>query len=186
MEHPDDQGKNLANLFDLAVEVNKIDQDSSLEQFFDAAEKLDALPFDSNGIIRRGALAVLDAIDMSSWRCPEVAEDLKLGMQIFLLALVEFGLETHPDGIPQEDLAKQAQRQAEALAKVMQSQAARRSANARHKPTNQQKAIALAEWDAYGAGVSSMAAFARARRNDFGVAERTLYGWIRDHCKEKT
>ena len=185
MEDTDDQVKAFAGLFDLADEVNKIDQHSSFEQFFDAAEKLDALPLDSKGLIRNGVLSILDAVDMSSWRCPEVAEDLKLGMQIILLALVEFGLETHPDGMPKEYLSKQTQRKAEALAKGMRSQEARRSADARHKATNQQKNIALAEWDTNGANVSSKAAFARTRHKDFGVVERTLYEWIRDHSKKK-
>lgn len=59
----------------------------------------------------------------------------------------------------------------------------RRSAKARHSPTNQQKAAALAAWDAHGANVSSMAAFARARHKEFGVTERTLYDWVRGHRK---
>lgn len=59
----------------------------------------------------------------------------------------------------------------------------RRSAKARHAPTNQQKAAALAAWDAHGANVSSMAAFARTRHKEFGVTERTLYEWVRDHRK---
>ncbi|MFG0721891.1 hypothetical protein ACF8PU_09480 [Pseudomonas sp. GLN_6] len=53
----------------------------------------------------------------------------------------------------------------------------------RHKETNQQKTTALATWDEHGTNVSSMAAFARSRCKDFGVTERTLYGWIRDHRK---
>lgn len=56
-------------------------------------------------------------------------------------------------------------------------------AKARHAETNRQKTIALTEWDANGANISSMAAFARSRHKDFGVTERTLYGWIRDHRK---
>lgn len=54
-------------------------------------------------------------------------------------------------------------------------------AKARHAPTNQRKVEALAEWESNGANVSSMAAFARCRHKDFGVTERTLYGWIRAH-----
>lgn len=70
-------------------------------------------------------------------------------------------------------------------AKEATSAIGRRSAEARHKPTNQQKAAALAEWDAHGANVSSMAAFARARHKEFGVTERTLATWIREHRRAK-
>jgi hypothetical protein len=55
----------------------------------------------------------------------------------------------------------------------------------RHQETNHQKGIALAAWDANGANVSSMAAFARARCRGFGVTERTLYAWIRDHRRAR-
>jgi hypothetical protein len=58
-----------------------------------------------------------------------------------------------------------------------------KAAEARHQETRQQRALALVAWDEYGTKVSSMAAFARARHKDFGVTERTLYGWIRDHRK---
>ena len=68
-------------------------------------------------------------------------------------------------------------------AKEAVSALGRRSAKARHTPTNQQKTAALAAWDAHGANVSSMAAFARARHKEFGVTERTLYEWVRDHRK---
>lgn len=65
------------------------------------------------------------------------------------------------------------------------SREAKGRAAIRHQETNQQKTVALAEWDANGANVSSMAAFARSRHKDFGVTERTLYGWVRDHRKTK-
>lgn len=61
----------------------------------------------------------------------------------------------------------------------------RPGAKARHAETNLQKAKALSEWDAHGANVSSMAAFARSRHKDFGVTERTLYGWVRNHRKNR-
>lgn len=76
-------------------------------------------------------------------------------------------------------------KQAEDIAKKKVSLAAKKAASARHAPTNQQKATALDEWDANGANVSSMAAFARTRHKGFGVTERTLYDWIRDRRKEK-
>nr|WP_286948733.1 hypothetical protein [Pseudomonas sp. UBA6718] len=62
----------------------------------------------------------------------------------------------------------------------------RTAAAARHQETNQQRDAAVVEWEAHGAKVSSMAAFARSRHKDFGVTERTLYGWIRDHRKAKS
>lgn len=58
-------------------------------------------------------------------------------------------------------------------------------AKARHAETNQQKTIALAEWDANGANFSSMTAFARIRHKAFGVTERTLYNWVKDHRKAR-
>lgn len=56
---------------------------------------------------------------------------------------------------------------------------------ARNAESTKMKGDALAAWDAHGANVSSMAAFSRARHKDFGVAERTLYGWIREHRRDK-
>lgn len=66
------------------------------------------------------------------------------------------------------------------------SHEARQRAAQRHAPTNQQKVAALAAWEEHGGNVSSMAAFARARWKDFGVTERTLYAWIRDHRRATT
>lgn len=66
------------------------------------------------------------------------------------------------------------------------SEGARKAANTRHAPNNQQKAAALAAWEANSVNLSSMAAFARSRHKDFGVTERTLYNWIRDHRKTTT
>lgn len=66
---------------------------------------------------------------------------------------------------------------------MRKTQEAKARAEIRHKESNQQKGAALAEWEEHGANVSSMAAFARARHKEFGVTERTLYGWIRDHRK---
>lgn len=60
---------------------------------------------------------------------------------------------------------------------------ARQRAVIRHSDTNQQKITALREWDLHGDKVSSMAAFARSRHKEFGVTERTLYDWIREHRK---
>ncbi|HBN8473779.1 hypothetical protein ACM75G_06355 [Pseudomonas aeruginosa] len=77
-------------------------------------------------------------------------------------------------------------RQSIIAAKEALSAAGRRSASARHQTTNKQKNAALREWVEYGEKVSSMAAFARARHKDFGVTERTLYGWIRSHRKAKS
>ncbi|UGV31695.1 hypothetical protein LO767_04130 [Halopseudomonas aestusnigri] len=66
------------------------------------------------------------------------------------------------------------------------SENARDLARLRHEETNSQRAQAIKDWDANGTNVSSMAAFARARHRDFGVTERTLYTWIRDHQRTKT
>lgn len=69
------------------------------------------------------------------------------------------------------------------LAIRKRSDEARDRAAIRHKETNQQKVAAIAAWEEHGANVSSKAAFARARWKEFGVTERTLYGWIRAHSK---
>ncbi|MBK5508765.1 hypothetical protein [Pseudomonas sp. TH15] len=71
-------------------------------------------------------------------------------------------------------------------AKEAVSAMGRRSAIARHKPTNQLRAAALAEWDARGANYSGMAAFARHHYKQYEVTERTLYGWVRGHRNAKS
>lgn len=72
------------------------------------------------------------------------------------------------------------------LAKKKVSLAARRAADARHKDTNRQRLAALEEWDASGENYSGMAAFARHRHKTYGINERTLYSWVRDHRKAKS
>ncbi len=72
---------------------------------------------------------------------------------------------------------------ADELAKKKVSLAARRAADARHKDTNQQRLAALEEWDTSGGNYSGMAAFARHRHKAYGINERTLYSWVRDHRK---
>ena len=60
---------------------------------------------------------------------------------------------------------------------------ARTTAEARHKGTNEQRTIAIKEWEEKNSEFSSMAAFARYRCKEYGVTERTLYGWISKHKK---
>lgn len=62
-------------------------------------------------------------------------------------------------------------------------EAARSRGKLRHKDTTEQKGPALAEWDANGQKYSSAASFARHRHKTYGITERTLYGWVRDHRK---
>jgi len=76
--------------------------------------------------------------------------------------------------------------EAEALARKKISLTARMAASARHKDTNDQKTAAITEWEASGSQYSGMAPFARHRHKAYGVTDRTLYGWIRDHRKAKT
>lgn len=73
-----------------------------------------------------------------------------------------------------------------AMADFEKSKVARNRAKLRHSGTEKERLAALAEWEAHGSNVSSMAAFARSRHKDFGVTERTLYGWVRDHRKANT
>ncbi|SFQ07805.1 hypothetical protein [Pseudomonas borbori] len=72
------------------------------------------------------------------------------------------------------------------IAQEVISAQGKKSATARHKQTNEQKAIALNEWDARGNTYSSSAAFARFCHKKYGVTERTLCDWVREHRKTKT
>lgn len=91
------------------------------------------------------------------------------------------GLDMNQDLVQDNIASAILYRETVGAAKAALSAQGRKSAKARHSPNNQRKAAALKAWDAYGANVSSMAAFARARHREFEVTERTLYGWIRDH-----
>ncbi len=75
---------------------------------------------------------------------------------------------------------------AEELAKKKVSLAASLAANARHKETSQSKPAALKCWDTTGSNFSSRTAFARNKHKEYGVTERTLYGWITEHERLKT
>ena len=66
------------------------------------------------------------------------------------------------------------------------SLAASLAANARHKETSQSKAVALECWEATGSNFSSRTAFARTKHKEYGVTERSLYGWITTHERLKT
>lgn len=77
-------------------------------------------------------------------------------------------------------------RQTVDASKAAVSAMGRRSANARHKPTNQLKAAAVAAWDARGDQYSGMAAFARHHHKKYEVTERTLYAWIREYRNAKS
>ncbi|WP_425328000.1 hypothetical protein [Pseudomonas nitroreducens] len=85
-----------------------------------------------------------------------------------------------------EQLNKVIPAKAEALAKTKMSLAARKAAHISHKGHREGRSAAQADWDENGAAYSSMAAFARHRHKEYGVTDRTLYGWIRDHRKART
>lgn len=73
------------------------------------------------------------------------------------------------------------------LDKEVQTQRKSREASSRaakrHEETNQRKTEAIEHWERSGKTYSGMAAFARLHCKEFGVTERTLYGWIREHRK---
>lgn len=72
-------------------------------------------------------------------------------------------------------------------AKGAVSAAGRRSAKARHFSNNQQRATALADWEAEGHNFSSMRAFARECYKRYDVTDfTTVYNWLREHRKSKT
>lgn len=77
-------------------------------------------------------------------------------------------------------------RETVAAAKEAISALGRRSAKARHSPTNQQKANLLAEWDATASAYESRADFARIVSQREGIKYRTLYEWIAGHDRDKT
>lgn len=71
-------------------------------------------------------------------------------------------------------------------AKGALSAAARRSAEARHRSNSQQRAAALADWEAEGHNFSSMRAFARECYKRYEVKDfTTVYNWVREHRKNK-
>lgn len=59
-------------------------------------------------------------------------------------------------------------------------------AQKKHRPTNQQKDILLAEWDANSNEYKSRADFARIVSAREGMKERTLYEWIASHDRKKS
>lgn len=110
----------------------------------------------------------------------ETAEtDLDFWTVAYVLKTFAEALQPDEVGIPQEKI--------EALAKKQISLAATKAALVRNKENIQQKAAALAEWDATGHNFSSMTAFARTCHKAYGVTDyRTVCGWIREHLKTKT
>lgn len=72
-------------------------------------------------------------------------------------------------------------------AKAAVSAVGRRSAKARHAPTNQNKAAAVADWKTEGHKFSSMRAFARECFKRYEVRDyMTVYNWLREDRKAKT
>ena len=76
--------------------------------------------------------------------------------------------------------------QVDELVRKRVSLAASLAANARHKETSESRSAALQCWDATGSNFSSRAAFARNKHREYGVTERTLYGWVTAHLRSKT
>ena len=71
-----------------------------------------------------------------------------------------------------------------------QQQIASRKAQAlaekRHLKTNEQRAIAISDWEREGSNFSSMRAFSRNCFQRYGVADfMTVYNWLRSHTKNK-
>ncbi|WP_085695352.1 MULTISPECIES: hypothetical protein [unclassified Pseudomonas] len=94
-----------------------------------------------------------------------------------MLKRIEFFLQGNEKSIPE---------QVDELVRKKVSLAASLAANARHKETSQSKTAALLCWDTTGSNFSSRAAFARNMHKDYGVTDRTLYGWITAHERLKT
>ncbi|WP_183143010.1 hypothetical protein, partial [Pseudomonas amygdali] len=90
---------------------------------------------------------------------------------------IEFFLRDNEKRIPE---------QVEDLVRKKVSLAASLAANARHKETSESRSAALLCWDNIGSNFSSRTAFARNKHREYGVTERTLYGWITAHVRSKT
>lgn len=123
-------------------------------------------------IIRLRGLAD-DAVDIMETVCH--AESLERALH----------LEEASKKLLHEQLNNVLPEKAEALVKKRMSLAARKAAHASHKGHREGRSAAQADWDENGATYSSMAAFARHRHKEYGVTDRTLYGWIRDHRKAR-
>lgn len=68
---------------------------------------------------------------------------------------------------------------------LQRSHEARTVAAARHREGNEQRAVALADWEAEGHKFSSMRAFARECFKRYGVTDfMTVYNWLRRARKE--
>ena len=90
---------------------------------------------------------------------------------------IEFFLRDNEKRIPE---------QVEDLVRKKVSLAASLAANARHKETSESRSAALRCWDNTGSNFSSRTAFARNKHREYGVTERTLYGWVTAHVRSKT
>lgn len=123
--------------------------------------------WDKQPMSRMTALAN-EAIDIMEIVCraEQLQDDFERGKRIELFLL---------------DNEKRIPERAEELARQKVSLAASLAANARHKETSQSKVKALLCWASTGSNFSSRAAFARNKHKDYGVTERTLYGWITTH-----
>lgn len=75
--------------------------------------------------------------------------------------------------------------QVDELVRKRVSLAASLAANARHRETSESRSAALLCWDNSGAKFSSRTAFARTKHKEYGVTERTLYGWVTEHLRSK-
>lgn len=89
---------------------------------------------------------------------------------------IEFFLHDNERRIPE---------QVDELVRQRVSLAASLAATARHKETSESRSAALLCWDATGSKFSSRTAFARNKHREYGVTERTLYGWITAHVRSK-
>lgn len=89
---------------------------------------------------------------------------------------IEFFLHDNEKRIPE---------QVDDLVRKKVSLAASLAANARHKETSESRSAALLCWDTTGSNFSSRTAFARNKHRDYGVTERTLYGWVTTHLRSK-
>ncbi|HFL7939730.1 TPA: hypothetical protein ACG5DM_002772 [Pseudomonas putida] len=123
-------------------------------------------------MIRLNTLAN-DAVDIMEAVCR--AEELKDQHEVSKRAM--FLLQLNEKELPER---------VEALAKKRLSLSASLAASARHKETGESKLKALSCWDATGENFSSRAAFARTKHKEYGVTERTLYGWIATHERSRT
>lgn len=101
------QKTKLAKNIKEAKDAIRLSHDSPFEDFFDVVERMDTSGLDNSGCIRDGLLSALDCIDIAIYRHPDIEGDLKLGIKIILLALIEAGASVQDQTLQVEKMVRE-------------------------------------------------------------------------------